>query len=110
MTRDPLLDEHDRRLPPEIVALGILYAVLGALVVAVVGLRALFPSPGDWIAGTVLVTVLVALYVALWRQETGRSGPPDPRYYAPPPQASTIRLVDRPPYDWQREERRGTST
>lgn len=107
MTTLPHLDDElEPGAPGTLVALAVVYAVLGALVLAVVGLEALFPSPGDWIAGAVLVAALVGLYVELYRQETGRAAPTPERYYAPPRQAPTFRIVDRPPYDWQREERR----
>lgn len=85
-------------------ALVFVYAVLGALVLVFGGLRALFPSVGDVIAAAVIVGALVALLVVVWRQETGRAAPPDPRYYEPPRQAQTFRVVPPPPYDWQRRD------
>lgn len=96
--------------PASLRALAYVYAVLGAVVVAFVAARAsLFPTVGDYLAGAVLVATLAGLFVVLLRQELGLSAPTPERYYAPPRQAPTFRIVDRPPYDWQREERRGTS-
>jgi hypothetical protein len=101
-------DELEPGSPALVAALAVVYAVLGAVVLAVVGLEALFPTVGDVLAVAVLVAALGGLLVVLLRQELGRDLP-DPRTYSPAPQTPTFRIVPAPPYDWQREERRGTS-